>query len=157
MPRAHTFLSSGVKRGFARSGSIVGRERRQGKRSRRTVEKKNNGPAWGPLNSNLPLLPSHLPLQILGPPVCVAMAVWSSDPVFPGWSSLYVIDAKPVVGLTAMPKSSYRSRLPLHATPLSHTPPKWMVGVAATCVNLLPATFALRFWARYTDHAAVAG
>src|SRR5467141_1106175 len=68
------------------------------------------------------------------------MAVWSSDPLFPGWSSLYVIDARPVVGLTAMPKSSYRSRLPLHATPLSHTPPKWMVGVAATCVNLLPAT-----------------
>src|SRR5258706_1690728 len=67
------------------------------------------------------------------------------------------MDARPVVGLTAMPKSSYRSRLPLHVTPLSHTPPKWTVGVAATCVNLLPAAVALRFWARYTDHAADAG
>src|SRR4030088_3257071 len=84
-----------------------------------------------------PISPSahHLLLQILGPPVCVAMAVWSSDPVFPGWSSLYVIDARPVVGLTAVPKSSYRSRLPVHVIPPSHTPPKWMVGVAATCVN----------------------
>src|ERR1051326_6108627 len=47
---------------------------------------------------------THVPEQIVGPAVCVAMAVWSSDPVFPGWSSLYVMDAAPVVGDTAMPK-----------------------------------------------------
>src|SRR5438132_9040766 len=67
------------------------------------------------------------------------------------------MDASPVVGLTEMPKSSNRSRLPVHDIPPSHTPPKWTTGVAATCVNLLPATAALRFWAKNTRHAADAG
>ena len=56
-----------------------------------------------------------------------------------------------------MPKSSNRSRLPVHDIPPSHTPPKWITGVAATCVNALPATVAVEFWAKNTDHAADAG
>src|SRR5207244_11036963 len=47
------------------------------------------------------------PAQILGPAVCVATAVWSAAPVFPGWSSLYSMDARPGVGLAATPSSSY--------------------------------------------------
>ena len=67
------------------------------------------------------------------------------------------MDAKPVVGLTAMPKSSNRSRLPVHDMPPSHTPPKWTTGVAATCVNALPAAVAFTFCAKNTYHAAEAG
>src|ERR1051325_7911235 len=65
--------------------------------------------------------------------------------------------AAPVVGDTAMPKSSNKSRLPVHEIPPSHTPPKWTTGLAASCVNALPATVAARFWAKYTYYAADAG
>jgi hypothetical protein len=41
-----------------------------------------------------------------------------------------MIEASPVVGLAATPKSSYRSRLPVQAMPDSQTPPKWTVGEA---------------------------
>src|SRR2546430_14034689 len=67
------------------------------------------------------------------------------------------MEARPVVGLTAMPKSSNRSRLPVHDTPPSHTPPKWITGVAAACVNVLPTVAALRFWAKNTCHVADGG
>ena len=46
-----------------------------------------------------------------------------------------MIEAKPVVGLAATPKSSYRSRLPVHVTPLSHTPPEWTTGDAVCRVQ----------------------
>lgn len=67
------------------------------------------------------------------PPVWVAIAVWSQalvlvcaavhpgaaglDAVPANWSSEYTIDARPVRGFAATPKSSNRSRFPVQLMP----------------------------------------
>jgi hypothetical protein len=65
--------------------------------------------------------------------------------------------ANPVVGLAVTPKSSNRSRLPVHPAPLWQTAPKWTTGVGVDSLKLEPAVVAVRFCANPTVHAAVDG
>src|SRR2546428_52674 len=68
-----------------------------------------------------------------------------------------MIDARPVVGLAATPKSSYKSRFPVQVAPDSQTPPLWITGVAACWENKLPTVVAWRVCAETTYPAAADG